>query len=515
MNNCWLKILLVIFLLLNLSQLQAQKQKISFSANLLEYDEDLRPGVEHYTGNVNFWHGKMHGTCQVADHYRDENKLHAYGGRVHVRINDSVTLQGNEVIYDGNAKIVKIYVNVILTDQTATLTTDTLTYDLDQDVGYYLTGGKIVSEDNVLTSRKGYYYTKTDIAYLNKKVHLVNNTYTVDCESAKFNSRTEYVYFTSRTHLYSDDSEVFTDGGWYDTQNDITNLVGNAELYNENQYLSGDSLYYDKPRGFGRGWRNVRLVDSVKNFTVDGNYMEYYDGHYAIVTDSSMLTLIEDGDSLFLHADTLHILFDSLQNPTHMFAYNHAKFYRHDLQGACDSLVYLVEDSVIVMNYNPVVWSGENQLTGDTIRFVMLDSVHMDVHLIRSAFIASSLFDDTEFNQIKGLSIVGHIVRRQLQRVDVVGNAECLYYIQEQDSALIGINSAITSEMTIFLKDSEIRDIRFYNNPDGNLFPDKDLNDKDRRLKDFRWLHQYRPQNVEGIFVLPVEREIDDISLKD
>lgn len=500
------RIFLFSLLMACFSNIQAQ-QKIYFQADLLEYDEDVRPGVEQYTGHVIFRSGETVGYCDRADHYRNENRLHAFGNPVKIRVNDTVTLYGKEIIYDGNAELVTIYYNVRLTDKTATLYTDSMTYDLNAKMGYYLCGGKMVSKENVLTSKKGYYYTNTKIANVSENVHFVNDTYTGDCESADFNTDSEVLFFTSRTHLYSTENEAFTDGGWYDTKEDIVTLIGNAELHNQNQNLSGDSLYFDNNVKYGQGWNNVRLVDSVKNFIVEGNYLEYLDCQYSIVTDSCVLTLIEEKDSLFLHADTLHVLFDTAQSPTHMFAFNHAKFYRNDMQGACDSLVYLVQDSLITMYYNPVVWSGENQLTADTIKFDIVDSANINVLLCRNAFIASSLYHDTEFNQIKGLTITGRIHHRELCRVDVIGNAECLYYIQEEDSSLIGINSAMTSEMTIFLENSEIESIRFYNSPDGNLYPDKDLDAKDRRLKDFAWLNIYRPKDVTGIFVMPVARK--------
>lgn len=482
------------------------QQKIYFQADLLEYDEDIRPGVEQYTGNVIFRHGETVGYCQSADNYRNENRLYAYGNPVRIHVNDSVTLYGKEILYDGNSRVVTIYYNVRLTDNSTTLYTDSMTYDLDAKMGYYLCGGRMVSDSNVLTSQKGYYYTDTKTAYVSDNVLFVNETYTGTCDNAAYNTATEVLHFTSRTHLYSTENEAWTDGGWYDSKEDITTLIGNAELHNQNQHISGDSLYFDYNIKYGQGWNHVHLVDSVQNYIVDGNYLEYLDCQYATSTDSCMLTLIDGNDSLFLHADTLRVLFDTTQNPTDMFAYNHAKFFRHDMQGACDSLVYHLQDSIIMMFYSPVVWSESNQLTADTIKFVILDSANIDVHLCRTAFIASSLFHDTEFNQIRGITITGRIHERQLSRVDVVGNAECLYYIQEQDSSLIGVNSTITSEMTIFFKDNEIQTIRFYNDPDGKLHPDQELTDNDRRLKDFKWMSAFRPADISGIFDHPVIR---------
>lgn len=500
------RILFLLLLASGLSPIHAQ-QKIYFQADLLECDEDLRPGVEQYTGHVVFRHEETVGYCQSAEHYRNENRLHAYGNPVKIRVNDSVSLYGKEIIYDGNSRMVTIYYNVKLTDNSTTLYTDSMTYDLNAKMGYYLCGGRMVSDSNVLTSKKGYYYTDTKTAYVSEDVLFVNETYTGTCDNASYNTSTEVLYFTSRTHLYSTENEAWTDRGWYDTKEELVSLVGNAELHNQNQHIAGDSLYFDNNIKFGQGWNHVHLVDSVQKFIVDGNYLEYLDCQYAIGTDSCMLTLIDEGnDSLFLHADTIRVLFDTAQSPTDMFAYNHAKFFRQDMQGACDSLVYHINDSIIMMFYSPVVWSEENQLTADTIKFIILDSANIDVYLCRTAFIASSLFNETEFNQIRGISITGRIHERELVRVDVVGNAECLYYIQEQDSSLIGVNSTMTSEMTIFFKDGEIQTIRFYNDPDGKLHPDQELTPDDRRLKDFKWMNDFRPADIAGIFEKPVVR---------
>lgn len=485
----------------------AQQKKIYFEANLLEYDEDLRDGAEQYTGHVVFRHENTVGYCDTALHFRDRNQLHAFGRPVRIIINDSVTLYGNFLIYDGNARTVSISRNVILKDKTAALYTDSLIYDLDADLGYYLTGGRMVSDSNTLTSRIGYYNTKTNRVDLYDSVHLVNETYTGDSKSASYNTQSEIIYFTARTHLYSTENNFFTDKGWYDTKAKQVLLDGNAELHNDAQSLYGDSLFYDDGISFGKGWYNVCLVDTAKDYIVQGGYMEYHDKNYALVTDSMQLILIDDGDSLYLHSDTLRILFDTAQSPVSFFSYNKVKFFRKDMQGACDSMTYHVEDSTITMYFNPVVWTEANQLTADTIRFTILDSMNMRMDLCRSAFIASSVYeDDSEFNQIKGLNIVGNIYDKKLKRVDVIGNAESLYYIQEEDSSLVGINSAATSEMRILFDENEIQSITFYNEPDGKLYPDADLHAKDRQLKDFRWLNVYRPATRHEIFSMPVER---------
>ena len=93
-----------------------------------------------------------------------------------------------------------------------------------------------------------------------------------------------------------------------------------------------------------------------------------------------------------------------------------------------------------------------------------------------------------------------------MTKVNVIGNAECLYFILEEDSSLIGINSSATSEMTILFENNEVSSITFFNSPDGLLYPDKQLEQPDRLLKDFAWLVSYRALTPTDIFHTPIPR---------
>ena len=499
---------IILFCLCLLSWTASAQTKINFRADMLDYDEAVLPGVERFTGNVVFNHGNTIGYCDSAYHYSDKNILEGFGENVRIHVNDSVTLYGKYLYYDGNTKIASISRNVVLMDNTSALYTDSLIYDLEQDVGYYITPGKMINKDNVLTSERGYFYTKLNEALLYDDVKLTSDSYNMDCQALKYNTQSEMVYFISRTHMVSDDNIIYTSSGWYNMATDIANLVKDVIIFNETQRLSGDTIYYDKNQRFGIGRGHVVIIDSAENYKATGNYIEHHEtGGYSTITDRGQLILIDRRDSLHLHADTIKILFDSVRSPQFMNAYNHTKFYREDIQGACDSLTYNVVDSLLTMFYNPVIWSGENQLTADTIYFEILDSINILADLRRSGFIAASLFDEQDFNQIKGLNIIGHIQNRKLVEVDVIGNAECLYYIQEDDNSLMGVNSSTTSEMKILFENNEVQSIIFYNNPNGNIYPDEPLDAKERFLKDFRWLNTYRSLSPEDIFHTPIPRE--------
>ena len=499
-----------VFLFLVLSfgfqHVEAQK-KIQFRAEWSHHDEELLPGITKLVGNVVFKQDEIVGYCDSAYLHENSNVIEAFGRKVKIHINDSVTLYGKYVIYDGNSKIASISKNVILEDKTSALYTDSLTYNLNNSVAYYLKGGKMVNQDNTLTSKLGYYYTEKHLVRLHQHVTLVNDSYTMTCDSLAYNSNSEIVYFISRTHLISEESQILTTSGWHDTKKDISLLVKDVEIYNKNQQIFGDSIYYDKNKQYGTGWNHIIVNDTAKGYILQGNYVEYYEsGGVSSATDSAMLILIDAGDSLYIHADFFHIHIDSVQEPQLILAFNHVKFFRNDMQGACDSLSYSMSDSLLVMYYNPVVWSENYQMTADTILFYTVDSVHTKIHLNKAAFIVSSLYEDTEFNQIKGTNIYGLIQDKEIKQVDVIGNAECLYYLQDDDGSLIGVNSSVTSEMRILFRDKEISSLTKYDEPTGKIYPDSQLSAEERKLKNFRWLGEYRPLEVKDIFHTPIPR---------
>lgn len=500
--------MLLCLLLLACMQLTAQSgKKILTSANLLEYDEYLLPGAQRLLGNVVFQHEDVIGYCDSAYYYEADNYLIAFGKPVRIHIGDSVQLYGKKVYYDGNERVASIARQVEMVHENARLYSDSLIYDMKTEEGYYVTGGLMVNIEDTLYSLIGRYYTKTDKAFLYEQVLLQNPSYTMDCDSLMYDAGNETVYFISRTRLISDDNTLFTNSGWYDTKNDLATLVDSVEGFNQTQQMMTDSLYYDKNRNFGIAWNNVVLFDSIKGYILKGNYVEYHEkGGWSLATDSNLLILIDQGDSLYLHSDTLRMLMDTTQEPQHIFAYNHVKFFKKDLQGACDSLAYLVVDSLLYMYFNPVLWSDSNQLTADTISMFIIDSTHIRLNLQKSAFIVSSVFEGAEFNQVKGVTVVGYIVDKELRTVDVINNAECVYYILDEDSALVGVNTSATSEMRVVFADNEIDGIIYYNSPDGKIYPYKDITKEERILRDFRWLDEYRPYAVKDIFVNPIPR---------
>jgi lipopolysaccharide export system protein LptA len=479
-----------------------QPRKIQLiQADIMSYNKALGEDVQRIIGNAIFEHDGAFLYCDSAHLNNKNNSMKAYS-RVHIEASDTLNLYGDSLYYSGDTKIAEVFDNVKLIDNKTTLTTDKLIYDRNTGIAYYLTGGHIVNEENTLDSKRGYYHTNSKDFFFRDDVLLTNPDYVMDCDTLQYNTQSKISWFRGPTTIKGEETNIYAENGWYNTVTDIAEFNENAWVKNGDQTLTGDSLYYERTNGFGEAFRNVVVTDTVQDIIVTGQYALYdkLQG-YTLITMKPEALFIEENDTLFMHADSLWATFDSAQTTKEVFAYYHAKFYRTDLQGLCDSLIYAFSDSTLRMLGNPILWTEENQMTADTIHILTGEESVKELYLLNNAFIISQDTLGTGYNQIKGRNMTGFFQENELHRVDVEGNAETIYYVREEDGALTGINKAFSSNMSIRFRERKIKQIAYFEKPTAVLHPEGELPPEELVLKNFTWHADRRPMKREDIFV--------------
>lgn len=488
--------------MVGLSSAQKPTKVKIIDADQLRFDKRFGENIQRLIGNVILKQDSTYLYCDSA-HVNELNNSFTGYGNVRIKASDTLNIYSDFLNYEGNTKLAELKSSVRLVDSRATLTTDHLWYDRKTRIAYYLTGGKIEDSSNVLTSQKGYYYTDLSEAYFKDRVVLVNPEYEMQTDTMLYHTETEKSTFFGPTTITSEENLIYCENGWYDTQNDLSQFNKNAYFITKEQKLEGDSLFYSRKQDFGQAFRNVVLTDTIQQMMITGNYGEFRRASgYSFVTDSATAVMIDRNDSLFLHADTLWIMFDSTQNVEFLFAYYKAKFFRRDMQGKCDSLVYKFQDSTIFLYKEPVLWAQQNQLTADSIWIAMKNKMVDSLALINSAFIIS--MDDTlsksTFNQIKGKTMTGYFKNNQMVRVKILGNAESIFYVREDDGGLMGINKTTSSDMNIYLSENEVEAITPIRNVDAHMYPDAEFPVEERKLKNFKWIDGERPAKKQDIY---------------
>jgi hypothetical protein len=250
----------------------------------------------------------------------------------------------------------------------------------------------------------------------------------------------------------------------------------------------------------GKAFSNVQIIDTVENIILSGNYGVYYENpERSLMTDSALFAQYTDTDTLYLHGDTLRSEYDTSGVYRILNAYYKVKMYRFDFQAKCDSLIYSLEDSVIKLHKDPIMWAQGNQITSDQIIVYTKNNKVDYFELEKSSFVISQE-DSTKYNQIKGDKMFGYIKRNELYKIEVRSKGEALYYAKDQDG-LIGVNKSTCSDMNIFLENKAVKRIIFLSNPDATLYPLGQLGKKELLLKDFIWLDEFRPKNPNEIFI--------------
>lgn len=494
---------LLFLILFGFNQSKAQtktKKKINIDwVDLLANDEAVIKNAQRLLGNVKLSHENMVMTCDSAWFYSNSNTVDAFGN-VHLISNDTLHLWANYVNYNGDNGFAKARKNVKLKDPTLTLTTDSLDFDMNDEIGYYNYGGKIVDSTNTLNSLTGTYFTKTNQVHFVTNVRLMNEEYTLRTDTLVYNTETQVATFKGPTNIVGDSTQIYSTSGWFNTQSNESELHKNSTIKRGETQLQANFIYYNDNTGDGYAKENIIISDFENQMIITGNNAVYSDfNQYALVTDSAMWIQYYENDSLFLHADTLYTIPDTTaENAKMLITYNNVRFFRSDMQGRSDSLIYYTKDSTIQLYIDPVIWSSENQMSAEFIELINNAQPPNKVYLTNNSFIIQQV-DTVKFNQIKGKNMVGLINGETLYRIDVNGNGQSIYYPAD-DEDYIGINKAESSNIILYLSENKINRITFVGAPTGNLKPLIETVAPESKLDGFKWRGSERPISRYDIF---------------
>lgn len=464
------------------------------SANSLESDEVYG---KRLIGNVTLLHEGTYMRCDSAYLEPDSNYFHGYG-RVRVTKGDSLKAFSEEMVYNGNTKKGQLIRNVKIIQGDATLKTDMLYYDKGSNLSYYLTGGEVVQEGARLTSKKGYYHQDEGYFSFREDVVMIDQDFRLESDTLQYYPDSKRAKIQGPTQIVSDQDSIYSEEGDFFTETKIGHFSKNAVVKSVDQDLYADSIYFNKMDSIGEAYGHVRMLDKKENVWIHGETAKQNQKQKrAIVYDRAEMLQIDEEDTLFLHADTLR--FVELPAGKEIYAYRHVKFYREDIQGKCDSINFAFSDSLMKMYGSPVLWSDENQISSDTINLLIYESKIHELQLFKNSFIISQ-YDEERYNQISGKKMTGFFKDNKIVRFDVFGNGQSIYWAEDDDKKLIGVNEIECSDIVIYLDDNKIQKIKFIEKPDALFSPPGDKNPQELRLKGFFWDDSNRPLKREDIF---------------
>lgn len=492
------KIIFVLLLISSLSYSQEKKRIEILNSGYGESDDSLPANAQRLVDSVFIRHEKILMWCDTAIIYSGTNKVDAIGN-VHINKGDTLHLYANNVFYDGDISFARAWNNVVLINNDIKLYSDTVDYDLENNICYYDDFGRIEDSTTTLTSIIGKYFLDENNIYFYKDVNGYNEDFTLKSDTVKYNTESGKMFVEGPSTIRDSANTLYAENGWYNSKTGEAELKKKAIIYNETQKLNANFIKYNKENGEGKALGSVRFEDFDNRSIILGNSADFNKTEETtVVTDSAVFITYTSTDSLFLHADTLRTVPDTIDGEKIVTAHYGVRFFRTDMQGLCDSLVYFTKDSIVQLYQKPVIWSENHQLSAEKIEMKQNSNSPDELHLTKNSFIISKQ-DTGQFDQIKGKEMVGYIVNRELTKIDVNGNGQTLYYAREEKE-IIGINRAESSKISIRFKEGKIHQIVFIKSPEGELKPLLELTNEDKKLKDFDWKIRLRPLSKFDIF---------------
>jgi lipopolysaccharide export system protein LptA len=520
---------------------------VLLTSDRLTYDGNTR--IAEVYNRILLTDGQSRLNTDRLTYYRaEEYGYYQGGGKL---VDDSTVLTSKTGYYYPNRKEAFFRGDVVLTHPDYTLSTDTLGYDTETKVARFVTLTTIVNEDGTIETTRGSYDTQKANIDLFQRSQVRDSSYTLIADTLLYTDGRSLGLARGRVIVIQEDSSLELRGnyGRFNRETDESFITGDAvaiqRMDGDTLYMFADTLFSLKDTQYvDRQQRKAAkltqltrsLVDSLRRDSVAQDSLM---PPPTIVIDSAMaiegsaldsLGLIAIADSLAkdsLGLDSLPLgpptladfeqRFDTVTK-RRFIGYHHVRFFMNDMQGLADSMVYDYDDSLLYLYTDPILWSDDNQLTGDTITVWMKNEQADSMQVSGHSFMASQA-DTVGYNQLKGRNMQLKFRDNDLYRVRMIGNTESIYFIEaDQDSSLRdslppayqGMNKALANEMLIYFAAREVSKIVFLSKPEGIFFPFYEVVFQENALDGLNWRGEERPRKP--LWLLPPRPIIDSVA---
>lgn len=474
-------------------------------------------------GKVKFRQMGMWMFCDSAYYYPEQNSMDAFG---HVRMEQGDTLfaYADKVYYDGTDRFARFRCGptertVRLIDGKVSLTTDSLDYDLRQELGWYAYGGRLNDAMNELTSIYGEYSpsTKNAVFYHDVELHSEKNDFNLYTDTLYYNTSTHIAYVETPTRIISENDDIETNNGFYNTETGIAELLSRSKILhtdslNRTTTLEGDSIVYDPTTRISKAYsfRDPRkhatpmvITDTARKATLIGGFGIYNDStRDAMATEYPLMMEYSKGDTLFLRADTIYTrilnrprpLKDGQDSVWHKAeAYPRARFFRQDIQGVADTIIFTEIDSILSLRRKPVIWSEEKQVRGDTIVIHLNDSTADWARIPSKAMLMEHIEEDF-YNQLHSDKMMMWFESGALRRLEGEGSVQTIVLPMEADSTYNRLVDAESSFLEIDMKEGKFDRLKMWPEVTGNVTPLFLVKKSQKLLPKAEWLSILRPR---------------------
>ncbi|KFF01649.1 OstA-like protein [Chryseobacterium luteum] len=485
-----------------------------------EFKKDTKyEGNQYMTGHVQIEH---QGSVLYADEviiYNDQSLVKAIGN-AKLQNADGSVITAHEMEYNGVTQKGVAKKDVVLTDPKQTIKTDIMYYDRLANQAYFNTGGTISDAQNVMYTKSATYFLDTKMIDFVGNVKIDSPDYIIEGPNIKQNQNTKVAEFfgpTTITNRANPKNRIYTERGTYRMETKEAFLTKNSRIFYNDKILTGDDMYFNNITGFGKATGNVTLDDPIERRYMKGGYGEIFQKKdSAMMTKNPYAVKIMEKDSVYFAAEKIL----SYQRPdpaditlkkSFLRAYKKARIFKSNAQGRADSIAFNETDGIMHMYTNPILWSGEKQVTGDKVEaYFNTKTENIDsLKVIGNAFAISkvdSLTLKDEFNQVKGKFMTVYYEKNDIKEARVVGNAQSIVYVDDVDQETkqpqrIGITLSTCGIIGALFEEKALQIVSCSIGANSDTYPMSKIEPEKRKFSDFNWNTKDRIRKWQDILV--------------
>lgn len=473
-----------------LTPIQAQvepEKPVKATVQILQADailrDQTRPHVQRLVGDVVLGYQQARLFCDSAFRY-DDGHFETLGD---VRLVDGAQeVRASALELDPNRQRVRAESTgtspVRMKANKGRVEAEVIVYGLDTKSASFPKGGVLTSESRTVNFERGTYDVPATLLRLGGVVEVKTPDYGVESDSVHWNETAASFSFHGPSHVWTVDGTfelwcsagVFdeaSESGWFSDAQGAQVRDGSVWLKAQRLELPADSLTPS------RAEEQVEIRDTAEHWLLSGAFAERW-GRNGSSEELRVVGSVDERvvwldfqaeDTLALVADTLHVIGQQAIAWPHVVVHQGAQSH-----ATCDRLEWNRSGGHIALLGQPRMWLENWYLMSDSMEWKLADNRPNFLRSWGHAGLTKPV-DEGCMQQIVGREINGAFKLGVLTSLLINGNAESVYFNEEDEDPCAAFNRSLCSRMRIDFVEREVEQIVLLSNPEGTWRSDGEL----------------------------------------
>jgi lipopolysaccharide export system protein LptA len=434
-------------------------------------------------------------------YYHAKEERAYFKDSVNVLLDQGMNLQADSLIFDARSDQVLFTGPTRILQDEMNMYTEEGYHDISGNRSFFTGNPNYRKKDQLANARKIISLNQEDQVILTGDAWIRDSVQEARGDSLVIDNKKDLVYIFGNGWYRDRERSLRGERLRYNRQTKSLEVEGRTEVSEGTQLISADRIVYSGDEDLGRAYGQVALRDTQSGLMIRCDSFFYNKKTKTLIPigKHKYIATPVDQDTLYLTADSLISTRKTteMDSFTVMSAFYRVRIWSRRFQAVCDSLYFDGRDSVFRLHRDPVMWSDSTQFTGDTILVYLRNKAMDQIHLQDRAFVLAESTTGLN-NQMKGRYIQSQFEKSRARYLDVLGNAESHYFIQDDNKGYIGANYIRCSNFRIYFGEGQkVEKIHFYNKPEGNMIPVAE--GRDKKLEGYRSRASERPASLEEI----------------